>query len=140
MWMGRSITMAAPRLVTPSTSVQTQMLLFIWKVDGRPLSLKALAEWRISPLQNWEKNSRKPIKNTRTSDTRLGPTHGTKVVYLFLLRVNVSHGQNSTKTRRSSFLKSKDDCENVAWQSANLKSKGVSGVHHRPCYPRLSVC
>src|SRR5688572_1124780 len=114
MWMGRSITMAAPRLVTPSTSVQTQMLLFIWKVDGRPLSLKALAEWRISPLQNSEKNSRKPIKNTRTSDTRLGPTHGTKVVYLFLLRVNVSHGRNSMKIQRSSFLrKSRDDRKNV---------------------------
>src|SRR5688500_6262871 len=109
---------------------------------GRPSSLKAFPNRRESHRRNLEKNSQKPIKNTKNMVTRLVRSPGTKADFSSLRRASVSPGRSSTKIPQSSFLKKRNeyDCENVAWESAYIKGQGVSGVHYRASYPGLSVC
>src|SRR5215216_7091161 len=109
---------------------------------GRLSSWRALRKWQENHPQSLEKNSRKPIKNTRNTDIPLDQTRGMKAGFSSLRPANVSPGLRSTKTQQNSFLKksNRDDCTDVARQSANLKSKSISGIYRRPRHPRLPIC
>src|SRR6266508_3320354 len=104
MWMGRSTTMAALRLVTRVTLNQIRTFLSISKVDLKPSFLRVYLDLLESPHLNWGRNYQKPTrKNIKTLDMRLNLTNGTKVDCSSSPRANVLHGQISYKTPPNSF-------------------------------------